>query len=77
MQIPFQAVQPWRYHRLVDVFGGGVGLEVRTEGGLEDALAKAVTADRLVLIEVHTERLDCPESLRAAGRSMAQANQLD
>lgn len=74
---PYNDLQPWRYHRLVYVFRGGVGLEVRTEGELEDALAKAVTADSLVFIEIHTERLDCPESLRAAGRSMAQANQLD
>lgn len=74
---PYNDIQPWHYHRLVDVFGGGVGLDVRTEGELEDALAKAVTADGLVFIEIHTGRLDCPESLRSAGRSMAKANQLD
>jgi TPP-dependent 2-oxoacid decarboxylase len=74
---PYNDIQPWHYHKLVDVFGGGVGLEVRTEGELEDALGKAVTTDGLVFIEIHTGRLDCPESLRSAGRSMAKANQLD
>ena len=74
---PYNDIQPWHYHRLVDVFGGGLGLEVRTEGELEDALGKAVTTDGLVFIEIHTGRLDCPESLRSAGRSMAKANQLD
>ena len=74
---PYNDIQPWHYHKLVDVFGGGVGLEVRTEGELEDALGKALTTDGLVFIEIHTDRLDCPESLRSAGRSMAQANQLD
>lgn len=74
---PYNDIQPWHYHRLVDVFGGGLGLDVRTEGELEDALGKAVTADGLVFIEIHTGRLDCPESLRSAGRSMAKANQLD
>jgi indolepyruvate decarboxylase len=74
---PYNDIQPWHYHKLVDVFGGGVGLEVRTEGELEDALGKAVTTDGLVFIEIHTDRLDCPESLRSAGRSMAKANQLD
>jgi TPP-dependent 2-oxoacid decarboxylase len=74
---PYNDIQPWHYHKLVDVFGGGVGLEVRTEGELEDALGKAVTTDGLVFIEIHTGRLDCPESLRSAGRSMATANQLD
>ena len=74
---PYNDIQPWHYHRFVDVFGGGVGFDVRLEGELEDALGKAVATDGLVFIEVHTGRLDCPESLRSAGRSMAKANQLD
>ena len=74
---PYNDIQPWHYHRLVDVFGGGLGLDVRTEGELEEALSKAVNADGLVFIEIHTGRLDCPESLRSAGRSMAKINQLD
>ena len=73
----YNDIQPWHYHRLVDVFGGGLGLDVRTEGELENALDQAATADGLVFIEVHTGRLDCPESLRSAGRSMAKTNQLD
>jgi TPP-dependent 2-oxoacid decarboxylase len=74
---PYNDLQPWQYHRLVDVFGGGLGLDVRTEGELEGALGKAAKADGLVFIEIHTGRLDCPESLRSAGRSMAKVNQLD
>src|SRR5450759_1405347 len=73
----YNDIQPWHYHKLVDVFGGGLGLDVRTEGALEDALGKAATSDSLVFIEIHTGRLDCPESLRSAGRSMAKTNQLD
>jgi indolepyruvate decarboxylase len=72
----YNDIQPWHYHKLVDVFGGGLGLDVRTEGELEDALDKAATTDGLVFIEIHTGRLDCPESLRSSGRSMAKANQL-
>ena len=74
---PYNDIQPWHYHKLLEVFGGGLGLDVRTEGELEDALAKAATTDSLVFIEIHTGRLDCPESLRSAGRSMAKTNQLD
>jgi indolepyruvate decarboxylase len=74
---PYNDIQPWHYHKLVDIFGGGLGLDVRTEGELEAALSKAATADGLVFIEVHTGRLDCPESLRSAGRSMAKINQLE
>lgn len=74
---PYNDIQPWLYHKLVDVFGGGLGLDVHTEGELEDALDKAAKTDGLVFIEVHTGRMDCPESLRSAGRSMAKTNQLD
>jgi indolepyruvate decarboxylase len=73
----YNDIQPWQYHKLVDIFGGGLGLDVRTEGELEDALGKAARAEGLVFIEIHTGRLDCPESLRSAGRSMARTNQLD
>ncbi|MHB8580833.1 MAG: alpha-keto acid decarboxylase family protein [Ignavibacteriaceae bacterium] len=74
---PYNDIQPWNYHKLTEIFGGGLGLDVHTEGELEDALGKAALTDSLVFIEIHTGRLDCPESLRSAGRSMAKSNQLD
>jgi indolepyruvate decarboxylase len=73
----YNDIQPWHYHKLVEVFGGGLGFDVRTEGELEDALGKAAVTDDLVFIEIHTGRLDCPESLRSAGRSMAASNHLN
>ena len=73
---PYNDIQPWHYHKLVEVFGGGTAFDVRTEGELEDALCQAASADELVFIEIHTGRLDCPESLRSAGRAMAKTNQL-
>lgn len=74
---PYNDIQPWVYHKLVEVFGGGLGLDVHTEGELECALDKAAATDGLVFIEIHTGRMDCPEALRKAGRSMAKTNQLD
>jgi indolepyruvate decarboxylase len=74
---PYNDLQPWRYHRLMEVFGGAPGIDVRTEGELENALAKATSADGLVFIEIHTGRLDCPDALRSAGRSMAKTNRLE
>lgn len=74
---PYNDIQPWHYHKLIEVFGGGLGLDVHTEGELEDALEKVTTADSLVFIEIHTGRLDCPEALRSAGRSMAKINHLN
>ncbi len=74
---PYNDIQPWRYHKLMDVFGGGLGLDVHTEGELEVALRQAAAAKGLVFVEIHTGRMDCPESLRSAGRSKAKTNQLE
>ena len=73
----YNNIQPWHYHKLVEVFGGGLAFDVRTEEELEDALGKSATSDDLVFIEIHTDQLDCPESLRSTGRSMAKTNHLD
>ncbi len=72
----YNDLQPWKYHALVDAFGGGLAFDVRTEGELEVALERAAEADVLVLIEVHTDRLDCTPALRSAGQAMAATNDL-
>jgi indolepyruvate decarboxylase len=73
---PYNDIQPWKYHRLVEVFGDGLAFDVHTEGELEVALEQAVGADRLVFIEIHTGRFDCSDSLRRAGEAMARTNKL-
>jgi indolepyruvate decarboxylase len=73
----YNDIQPWKYHRLVDVFGTGLAFDVRTEGELEEALRQAAVADSVVFIEVHTDRLDSSESLRRVGARVARANQLE
>jgi indolepyruvate decarboxylase len=73
---PYNDIQPWKYHRLVEVFGGGLAFDVHTEGQLEAALAQAAVAEELVFIEIHTGRFDCSESLRRAGEAMAKTNKL-
>jgi indolepyruvate decarboxylase len=37
----FNDVQPWEYHKLPEVLGGGTGYDVRTEGEFDAALARA------------------------------------
>ena len=37
-EFEFNEIQPWAYHRLPEVFGGGTGYEVRTEGDFDRAL---------------------------------------
>jgi indolepyruvate decarboxylase len=73
----YNDIQPWKYHRLVDVFGTGLAFDVRTEGELEEALRQAAAADSVVFIEVHTDRLDSSESLKLVGATVARANHLD
>lgn len=73
----YNDLQPWQYHRLVDAFGGGQAFDVRTEGELEVALTRSESSTGVVVIEVHTDRLDCPDALRSAGRAMAESNGLD
>ena len=43
---PYNDIQPWKYHRLVEVFGGGLAFDVHTEGQLEAALAQAAAGRR-------------------------------
>ena len=74
---PYNDIAPWNYHKLPAVYGDGRGFDVHTEDELERALRAVSAADRAVLIEVHTGRLDCPETLRHLGRALAAANHLD
>lgn len=50
---PFNDIHEWRYHLLPQVYGGGEGFEIRTEGDLETALAAALGTDALSLLNVH------------------------
>jgi indolepyruvate decarboxylase len=50
----FNEIQPWNYHKLPDVLGGGAGYEVRTEGEFDQALRAAwVDTAQASLIQVH------------------------
>jgi len=72
----FNDIAAWRYHKLPDLFGGGLGLEVHTVGDLRAALAETTQAGCWTVLEAHTDRMDAPESLRRAGASMAKTNHL-
>jgi TPP-dependent 2-oxoacid decarboxylase len=59
----------WQYHRLTEVFNGGWGCQVTTEGELEDALQRAqAEPDTLAFIEVRLDRLDCSEGILRLGQ---------
>lgn len=67
----FNDIQPWHYHRLPEVLGGGRGYEVRTEGQFDEALRSA-WADRtgMSLIQIHLDPKDCSQALERLGRRL-------
>jgi indolepyruvate decarboxylase len=77
---PYNDIQNWRYHELVNVFcgAGGWGCEVRTEGELEVALGRATREhDRLAFVEVHLDPMDCSPALRRLGEELRRSNALE
>ncbi|MCC7413106.1 MAG: alpha-keto acid decarboxylase family protein [Gammaproteobacteria bacterium] len=60
---PFNDVAQWRYHALPEIFGAARGLEVRTEGDLEQALAQAAAhgGPGPLLVEIHLDPFDASE----------------
>jgi indolepyruvate decarboxylase len=60
----FNNVQPWQYHKLPEVLGGGTGYEVHTEGEFDAALEKALAdTSGMSLIHAHLARDDHSRAL--------------
>jgi indolepyruvate decarboxylase len=55
----FNDVHEWKFHKIPEVLGTGLGIEVRTEGELDAALDAALANTKsFSLINVHLDRLD-------------------
>jgi len=55
----FNDVHPWQFHKIPEVLGTGLGLEVRTEGELDAALeASMANTGSFSLINVHLDKMD-------------------
>jgi indolepyruvate decarboxylase len=69
----FNDINPWKYHLLPQVFGGGTGYEVQTEGELDVALNKAWN-DRsgMSLIQVHLPLDDCSHALHRLAEKLSK-----
>ena len=67
----FNDVQPWHYHKLPEILGGGTGYEVRSEGEFDRALRQAL-ADRsgFSLIHVHLDPHDASQALERLGKAV-------
>ncbi|MDX1947049.1 MAG: thiamine pyrophosphate-binding protein [Pirellulaceae bacterium] len=64
-QWAYNDINPWRYHKLPDILGGGTGYEVRTEGEFDAAINRAWN-DRsgFSLIQAHIPIGDASDALR-------------
>eukprot|EP01119_Soliformovum_irregulare_P010318 TRINITY_DN2535_c0_g1_i1.p1 TRINITY_DN2535_c0_g1~~TRINITY_DN2535_c0_g1_i1.p1 ORF type:complete len:573 (-),score=194.08 TRINITY_DN2535_c0_g1_i1:51-1628(-) len=73
---PYNDVNRWKYAELPAIFGGEKGYKVATEGELESALTEIEKRgnSQLNFVELILDRMDCTESLRHAGSSMAKNN---
>ncbi|MDK9717011.1 MAG: thiamine pyrophosphate-binding protein [Trichlorobacter sp.] len=71
---PYNDIKMWQYAGLPELFNAGadgIGIRVTTEGGLHAALQTAAAEqDKLVLIELCVQKLDCSEGLRRLGATM-------
>ena len=67
----FNDIQPWQYHKLPEVWGGGAGYDVHTEGQFDRALLAAI-ADRTgpSLIQVHLDVRDASQALERLARRL-------
>jgi len=69
---PYNDIQPWAYHRLPEVFGGGKGWKVRTEDELDAALAEARQSNAgPAVIEIILDRLDTTDALKRIGAELS------
>jgi indolepyruvate decarboxylase len=60
----YNNIQPWHYHRLPEVLGGGAGYDIRTEADFDRALESALADTRgMSLLQVHLDRRDCSQTL--------------
>jgi indolepyruvate decarboxylase len=69
----YNEIHPWKYARLPEVLGGGVGYEVRTEAEFDAALTQAwADASGFSLIQVHLGDTDSSEPLKRLAERLGQ-----
>jgi indolepyruvate decarboxylase len=60
----FNDIQPWQFHKVPEILGGGRGYDVRTEGDFDRALRSALAdASQMSLLHVHLDRDDSSPTL--------------
>lgn len=69
----FNDIQPWQYHRLPEVLGGGKGYLIRTEGDFDQAL-NAAWSDRTgpSILQITLDLQDCSRALANLATRMSK-----
>jgi indolepyruvate decarboxylase len=69
----FNEIQPWQYHRLPEVLGGGKGYLIRTEADFDGALNTAWQDDSgPSIVQVVLDRNDCSRALAKLAERMSR-----
>jgi TPP-dependent 2-oxoacid decarboxylase len=70
---PFNDLHEWAFHRIPEVLGTGLGLEVRTEGQLDAALRAALAnTSSFSLLNVHLDPYDRSPALERLANRLAK-----
>lgn len=68
----FNDIQEWQFHKIPEVLGAGLGIEVRTEEELDAALGRAVEhASGFTLLNVHLDPWDKSPALERLATRLA------
>jgi indolepyruvate decarboxylase len=69
----FNDIQPWQYHKLPELLGGGTGYEIRTEAEFDRALT-AAWSDRTgpSILHVHLDPQDASRALAHMAERMSK-----
>jgi indolepyruvate decarboxylase len=69
----FNDIHDWKFHKIPEVLGTGLGIEVRTEGELDAALEAAVAnTSSFSLINVHLDKMDRSPALERLATRLAK-----
>ena len=70
---PYNDIHDWAYHDLPRLLRKGWGCEVRTEGDLENALARArANRGALSILNVHLDKMDTSKALERLARRLGE-----
>ena len=69
----FNNIHPWAFHKIPEILGVGLGIEVRTEGELDAALHAALAnTGSFSLLNVHLDKMDRSPALERLAKRLGE-----